>query len=283
MRLALSAILLLAACFAQRGPDPYRAEIERWRAARERQLKAEDGWLSVAGLFWLKEGENRIGSDPACEVALPAGTAPPHAGVITLAGGRALVTIGNGPASELYSDASGRPSVVTIGRLKLLLIRRGGRYAIRMKDNESPMRKNFTGLRWYPVDESWRIRARFVEYPEPRKLVFNTVAGTKEEMPNPGYASFTRNGAEYRLDAAQEGAGLFFVFRDGTSGKTTYGGARFLNTEGPRNGTVILDFNRAVNPPCAFTPYATCPLPPAQNRLKLPITAGEMNYEGGAH
>ncbi len=278
MGLALHATLLLLASFAT-----YQAEIERWRAARENQLKAEDGWLSVAGLFWLKEGGNSVGSDPACDIALPEGAAPRHAGIVTMNRGRVRIAIANGPASELYSDTSGRQNVISIGRLKLLLISRGGRYAIRLKDNESAMRKNFTGLRWYPVDERWRIRAKFVAYPQPRKLVFNTVAGVKEEMPNPGYASFVQGGKEYRLDAAVEGSGLFFVFRDGTSNKTTYGGARFLNTEAPRNGTVILDFNRAVNPPCAFTPYATCPLPPPQNRLKLPITAGEMKYVGGSH
>ncbi len=269
---------MLPVCLAQT-PSSYRAEVERWRVAREQQLKAEDGWLSVAGLFWLKEGDNRIGTDPACEIALPAGTAAPSAGVARLSGGHVRVSLANGPASEWHSDASGRPNVVSVGRLKLLLISRGDRYAIRLKDNESAMRKDFTGLRWYPVEEGWRVRAKFNAYPEPRKLAFNTVAGTKEEMPNPGYVSFVRNGQEYRLDAVSEGPGLFLVFRDGTSGRTTYGGARFLNTEAPRNGTVILDFNRAVNPPCAFTPYATCPLPPPQNRLKLPITAGEMKYD----
>lgn len=282
MRLALSAALLLPLCFAQT-PASYRAEVERWRVAREQQLKAEDGWLSVAGLFWLKEGDNRIGTNPACEIALPAGTAALNAGVARLSGGHVRVSLASGPTSELFSDASGRPNVVPVGRLKLLLISRGGRYAIRLKDNESAMRRNFTGLRWFPVDGSWRIRAKFTAYPEMRKLVFNTVAGVKEEMPNPGYVSFVRDGREYRLDAVSEGPGFLFVFRDGTSGKTTYGGARFLNTEAPRSGMVILDFNRAINPPCAFTPYATCPLPPPQNRLKLPVAAGEMKYEGGAH
>jgi uncharacterized protein (DUF1684 family) len=274
----LPATLLLLTSFAA-----YQAEIEQWRAEREKRLKAEDGWLSVAGLFWLKEGDNSIGADPTCDVALPEGSAPRRAGMITLKGGSARIAVANGPTSEMYSDASGRQNIVTVGRVKLLLISRGGRYAIRMKDNESPMRKNFKGLRWYPADEGWRIRAKFVAYPQPRKLVFNTVAGTKEEMPNPGYASFVRDGKEYRLDAAIDGPGLFFVFRDGTSNKTTYGGARFLNTENPSNGTVVLDFNRAVNPPCAFTLYATCPLPPPQNRLTLPITAGELKYEGGSH
>jgi uncharacterized protein (DUF1684 family) len=278
MGLASIAALLFLASFAG-----YQEEIERWRAAREYQLKAEDGWLSVAGLFWLKEGENSVGAGPACDIALPEGAAPRHAGVITMSRGRVRVALANGPTSEMRSDASVRQNAVSIGRLKLLLISRGGRYAIRLKDNENLRRKEFTGLRWYPVDGSWRIRAKFVAYPEPRKLVFNTVAGTKQEMPNPGYASFVRGGKEYRLDAAVEGDGLFFVFRDGTSNRTTYGGARFLNTEAPRNGTVILDFNRAVNPPCAFTPYATCPLPPPQNRLMLPITAGEMKYEGASH
>lgn len=266
----------------------YRAEVARWRAERAAKLKADDGWLTVVGLFWLKQGENRIGADPASEIALPRGAAPEHAGVITLSGERVRLTVASGvdasvngkrtASAELRSDAAGKPDVVAIGRLRLLLLSRGGRYAIRLKDNDSVFRKEFTGLRWYPVEESWRIRAKFVAYPAPHKMVFDTPVGVKEEMESPGYATFTRGGQEYRLEAAREGDGLFFVFRDGTSGKTTYGGARFLNTASPRNGTVVLDFNRAVNPPCAFTPYATCPLAPRQNRLTLEIPAGEMKY-----
>lgn len=249
-------LLLLTLTLGAFAADPdYRAGIERWRGAREASLKAEDGWLSVAGLFWLEPGDNRI--------ELPTGSTV----TVTLHDGRVV----------LKPDVSlNKP--VKVGRLTLLLIQRGGRYAIRLRDPESSMRKEFTGLRWYPIEEKWRIEAKFVPYSPPKKIAFATVVGTVEEMPCPGYVSFKAGEKEYRLEPASEGSGLFFVFRDATSGKTTYGAGRFLNTGPPRNGVVVLDFNQAVNPPCAFTPYATCPIPPKQNRLPIAIAAGELNY-----
>lgn len=265
----------------------YRREIEQWREQREAELKAEDGWLTVTGLFWLKPGENRIGTGEGDEICLPPRSAPARVGKIRLAGEQVRLEAAEGVevqvngrrarSAELHADASGNPDVVTIGRLKLLLLKRGERYAIRLKDNQSRLRKEFAGLRWYPVEESWRVTAKFVRYPAPRKMAFDTVVGIKEELDSPGYVTFTREGKEYRLEAAREGGKLFLVFRDLTSGKTTYGGARFLYAEEPRAGRVALDFNKAINPPCAFTPYATCPLAPRQNRLGLAITAGEMD------
>jgi len=289
-----TAILLLACWLAQAGQQAdYRAAIERWRQQREAQLKSEDGWTTVIGLFWLEPGANRVGSAADSEVLLPGDAAPARVGVISLQGQRvrlevaerAQVLVNGRPvrSAELHSDADANPDVVAVGRLKLLLLKRGPRYAIRLKDPESPFRKNFKGLRWYPVSEQWRIAARFLPYPSPRKVVLQTIVGIPDEMQSPGEAEFEREGKRFRLQALQSGNQLFFVFRDATAGKTTYQGGRFLYADLPREGKVILDFNKAFNPPCAFTPYATCPLPPAQNRLPIAITAGEMTYPGSPH
>jgi uncharacterized protein (DUF1684 family) len=169
-----------------------------------------------------------------------------------------------------------------VGRLKLSVIRRGGRFGIRLRDPQSSFRREFNGLQYFPDDESWRIRARFVAAPS--RIPILNVLGQTEPVPSPGYAVFRVGGQEVRLypvletpDAKQ----LFIIFRDLTSGKETYGAGRFLEADFPENGTVILDFNKAYNPPCAFTPYATCPLPPARNRLPVRIDAGELRY--GSH
>ena len=269
--------------------DPqYRAQIEHWRQQREAALKADWGWLTVSGLFWLKDGANTIGSDAASDIVLPE-SAPAHLGTIMIASGRATftastpsVTFNGKPVSktEMIPDSL---DVVAVGSLRLLLIQRGARLGIRLKDNNSKARREFTHLSWYPIDESWRITAKFVPAPSATKMVFDSVIGEKETMDSPGYAEFERGGKTYRLQAASEGDMLFFVIRDQTSGKTTYPASRFLYTDPPRDGVVILDFNKAENPPCAFTNYATCPLPPPQNRLPLAITAGEQKYEGSAH
>lgn len=271
----------------------YRASVERWREQREQRLRAEDGWLTLTGLFWLEPGPNTVGSAAGSDVQLPAGAAPEKVGIITLEGDRVRLEVAGGVrvllngqpvrSAELRSDATGQPDTLSVGRLTLLLLKRGPRYAIRVKDPDSPYRREFKGLKWYPVDERWRITGRFLPYPSPRKVVLDTVAGVPEEMESPGQVEFLWQGVTYRLEAFRSGKQLFFVFRDATSGKTTYSAGRFLYADLPVEGKVVLDFNKAYNPPCAFTPYATCPLPPRQNRLSLAITAGEMKYEGQAH
>ena len=285
----MKVLFFLFAGIAAAQTGGYRQQTEDWRAQQEQQLKAPDNWLSVAGLFWLNPGANTIGTSEKDDVSLPPGSAPARLGAVTLTSGRVElrtnepVKVNGKPvtSAELHADASQHPDTVEIGRLKLLLIKRGERYAIRLKDPESKMRREFTGRKWFPVDESWRITAKFVPYPAPRKMYFDSVVGIKQEMLSPGYVTFTRAGKQYRLDPVIEGRRLFFVFRDATSGKSTYGASRFLYAAMPADGTVVLDFNRAVNPPCAFTPYATCPLPPKQNRLALAVTAGELKY--GSH
>jgi len=269
--------------------DPqYRAQIEHWRQQREAALKADWGWLTVSGLFWLKDGANTIGSDAASDIVLPE-SAPARLGTLEIASGQATFTASTPPVTfngkpvsktEMIPDSL---DVLAVGSLRLLLIQRGSRLGIRLKDNNSKARREFTHLSWYPIDESWKITAKFIPAPSATKMVFDSVIGEKETMDSPGYAEFERGGKTYRLQAASEGDMLFFVIRDQTSGKTTYPASRFLYTDPPRDGVVILDFNKAENPPCAFTNYATCPLPPPQNRLPLAITAGEQKYEGSAH
>jgi len=267
----------------------YRQQIEQWRAQREKALAADDGWLTVAGLDWLKEGENRVGADPASEVALPPNSAPPRVATISFHAGQAVLhpapgvalTLNGKPATQttLHEDTD----VLAINRLKFYLIRRGDRAGIRLKDNDSPQRKHFTGLSWYPVDPAWRIRAKFTAWDLPHSIAFTNTIGQKENEPSPGYVTFKKDGREYRLEPTLEDGTLFFVLRDRTSGKTTYGASRFLYADPARDGIVYLDFNKAENPPCAFTAYATCPLPPPQNRLDLAIEAGEQIYKGGPH
>jgi len=173
--------------------------------------------------------------------------------------------------------------VLAIGDIRMILLKRGVRYALRVKDNQSASRTRFTHLRWYPIDEDWKITARSVPAPEHSRFVFETNVGEQEITDSPGYAVFERAGKTYKLQAARETDGsLWFVFRDGTSGRTTHGGARQLVAAAPRGDVVVLDFNRATNLPCAYIPFATCPLVPPQNRLSLPITAGELKYEPGS-
>jgi uncharacterized protein (DUF1684 family) len=268
----------------------YRAEVEKWRTQREERLKADGGWLTVAGLFWLHDGVNPFGSAPANEIVLPA-SAPPRAGVFELRQGKVTVrmqsgvtaTVGGQPlsAQELKNDVSGAPDVVTMGRLTMHIIQRGQRFGVRLKDLDAAARKEFSGLGWFPVDEGYRVTAKFVPYAPPRPLSVPNILGEIEEMRSPGYAVFTLQGKEVRLEPVLETAGaqeLFFIFRDQTAGKETYPAGRFLYSSLPRNGEVVLDFNKAYNPPCAFTRFATCPLPPKGNKMEVRVTAGEKDY-----
>jgi uncharacterized protein len=269
----------------------YRAQVEEWRKRREAALKADWGWLTVSGLFWLKEGANTIGSAPGSDILLPAG-APERFGTLRLVGSKAEFTTDdsnvllNGKPvrkSEIRHADSGAADVLSSGHFQLLLLKRGDRFALRLKDNESEARKEFKGLNWFPIEEQWKVQGKLTRFPSPTTLVFDTAVGVKEELESPGIVEFSYGGQVYKLQAAKEGDRLFFVIRDKTSGRSTYGASRFLYASLRDDGTVELDFNKAQNPPCAFTPYATCPLPPPQNRLPLAITAGEKTYEAEGH
>ncbi len=294
-RAAAALSLLSAAAVPTVADEAYRAQIRGWREKREARLKADGGWLTVSGLFWLAPGRNTFGTDRSCDIVLPEGSAPGLAGAFELADGHTSVRlepgvvarIGSSPitgVTTLRSDASGEPDVLDLGRLTLHVIERGGRYGIRLKDRESTIRKRFTGLEWFPIDERYRIVARFSPYPQPRPLRVPNILGQTETMQSPGRAEFEIQGQHVGLDGVLEepdAKELFFIFRDLTSGKETYGAGRFLYAELPKDGKLVLDFNKAYNPPCAFTPYATCPLPPSQNRLPVRIEAGEKAYGAG--
>ncbi len=251
--------------------DPrYESEIEQWRADRAAALKADDGWLSLAGLFWLHEGANSFGAGESNDIALPDG--PAHAGVFEFHGGKVTLA-----GKELKQNAAA--PAVTAGRLKLYVIRRADKVGIRVRDPQSEARRNFHGLNYYPINPEYRIEAQWVA--EPRDLPILNMLGQTEPQPSPGYAVFRIHGQEFKLRPYIEEPGdkqLFYVFRDQTSGKETYGAGRFFYSDFPANGHVVLDFNKSYNPPCAFTPYATCPLPPAENRLAVRIEAGELKY-----
>jgi uncharacterized protein len=289
---ALGAVVIIALIFlaATSSSEAYKAEIEKWRQDRETRLKSDTGWLTVTGLYWLKEGPNRFGSDRDNDLVLPAG-APGLAGVFELSGGKVRVKIQSGATvtsageaiteMELKSDSSGEPTVLALGDLSMFVIERGGKYAIRLKNKNSRMRKDFTGLTWYPVRPEYRITASFQEYDPAKLILIPNVLGQTEKLPSPGYVTFKLHGKKVRLEPVLEDPDakeLFFIFKDMTSGVTTYPSGRFLYAELPVEGKIVLDFNKAYNPPCAFTPYATCPLPPPQNRMELPIEAGELNY-----
>jgi len=278
--------------------EAYRAEVQKWRDRREARLKADGGWLTVAGLFWLKEGANRFGTDPAAEIALPAGSAPARAGVFEYRDGRTTLRLEPGVVGQiagrpvtaptlLRTDEAGSPDVLELGLLSMHVIRRGARDGIRLKDKNAEARRDFSGLHWFAVDEQYRVTARWVAYPLPKPLKVPNVLGDSETMPSPGYAEFSLRGKAMRLDGVIEeprSVELFFIIRDLTSGKETYPAGRFLYSDLPKEGKVLLDFNKAYNPPCAFTAYATCPLPPPQNWMPVRVEAGEMAYgKGPAH
>ena len=172
----------------------------------------------------------------------------------------------------------GSPDVLRVGNLSLFVIQRGSRFGVRLKDKDSEARRKFAGTHWFPVAEEYRVTAKFVPYTPPKTIAVPNILGDVEQEDSPGYAEFTLKGRQLRLDPVSEGDVLFFIFKDLTAGKETYPPGRFLYADLPKNGEVILDFNQAVNPPCAFTPYATCPLPPAQNYLPVRIEAGELRY-----
>ena len=265
-------------------PVPYKESIELWRRATEASLKADDGWLTVAGLFWLNEGPNPVqipvGGERAIGVFKLAGSAVTfqpapgiramHNGKIAAAGSQVPMRYGAGPDLLTFQEKE--------EDLTLFVIKRGGRFAVRMRDKKSGMRRDFTGLNWFPVKDAYRVEAKWVAYDTPKTIGIPNVLNRVEQLQSPGFAEFQLNGRKYTLEPVVEGRELFYIFKDLTAGRETYPAGRFLYSDLPLNGKVILDFNKAYNPPCAFTPYATCPLPPKQNRLRTRIEAGELKY-----
>jgi uncharacterized protein len=284
-----SLFLLGLSLFAfQMSAPSYKAEIEQWRHEREARLKSDNGWLTVAGLFWLKEGGNTVGTGATNAIILPKDSAPASVGVFEFHQGQAQFQAAPGvhvlvngkvaASATLEPDTADMPDMIQVNNLTMFVIQRGKRFGVRLRDKDSELRKHFTGLKFFPPDERYRVVARFTPYNPPKMIPIPNILGDVENEASPGYVEFTLNGHACRLDPVTEQGTLFFIFKDLTSGKETYPSGRFLNTPMPENGKVTLDFNKAYNPPCAFTPYATCPLPPEQNHLAIRIEAGELRY-----
>jgi uncharacterized protein len=288
MRTRVASLLVLTTLFGgimSASPARNAAETEAWRAQREKDLKSETGWLTVAGLVFLKPGANTVGADPDSDVPLPA-SAPKHAGKLVRDAG--VVWFEPHPGAGLTLNGAPLDTRVQLkpqdrlaaGTVSFNLHESGDRLGVRIRDVNSELRHSFKGLRWFPVRDEWIVGARFVPYDAPKAITVANVLGDFERLTVPGDVVFTVNGAEQRLQAAQAGRRLWFIFSDGRSGRDTYR-IRFLYADAPGpDGRVTLDFNRAYNPPCAYNPFTTCPVPPPQNRLRIGIDAGERRYRG---
>ncbi len=296
--LSLTIVLLFSSCNKTSKLDmkAYQEEIEQWQKNRTAKISSDDSWLTVCGLFWLKEGENTFGSDSSNDVILPAGKTPATAGSLWLKNG--AVRLEAKPKTEikykdsvvtsmeLKSDADGLtdPTVLNIGSVNFLIIKRADKIGVRVKDKESYARLNFKGLEFFPINPKWRVEAKYEQYNPPRSIPVATVINTVEHDSCPGAVVFELEGKQFRLDAVIERGTndqLYFMFTDETNGKETYNNGRQLYSDLPNAGNnVILDFNKAYNWPCVYTDYATCPIPPPHNRLAIRIEAGEKMYRG---
>lgn len=266
-------------------------ELDEWHAARIERLTNEAGWLTVVGLHWIEEGESSFGTDSSNTIVLPEGAGVAFAGSIYLDQGELRVEANNtvplklndNPVTEaaIVSDADGPPDVLTLNGITFYVIQRRDRSAVRVKDPNSEGRLHFTGIDRFPATEAFKIEADFVAYDPPQEREIPTVIGTPADYLVPGVVRFEVDGIACELEpvvAAPDSPVLFFIFGDATNGVETYGAGRFMYSDREADGKVTLDFNKAVNPPCAFTAYATCPLPTPENRLAVRIEAGEKNY-----
>lgn len=288
-RLLLLTALLTVPVLAQ---EDYTKSIETWRAARVARLTTPDGWLTLIGRHLLAPGANTIGTAQDNSIKLAAG--PPYLATVTLAADR-KITLQPAPSALLEVDGapthgpaelvveSEKPTKVTFGTASFYVMRRGEGLYLRVRDSEAAGRAHFTGLDYFPIDPAWRIEAAWVPFNPVKQVSITNMIGVTEPAPVPGKAVFTYQGHTVELLPIDEGGDdLFFVLTDLTAGEETYEASRFLYAPKPKPGEtkVILDFNRMQNPPCAFTAFATCPLPPKENRMPFRVTAGEMKYRG---
>ena len=291
--LVLVALAMLAGCATQ-APAP--ADWQAWQARRTESIGGTNGWTTLVGLDWLREGDNSAGSDPTNRAVLHSASVPAHVGVFTRQGTTVTFTPAEGvdvrvegqPIGqlELQTDASQHPTKLQIGPVSVVAIQRGDRLGLRVRDPNAAARREFKGLRWFPYDPAWRLTGHFVPFAQSQTLRVPDVTGNTQEFACPGAIGFTVHGTEYRLDVADEPGedDYFILFRDQTTGHSTYAAGRFLYVAKPdAAGKVLIDFNRAFTPPCGFTHFATCPLPPRQNTLALAVRAGERKPVGSGH
>lgn len=287
---ALALLWLLPMTVSAATPDvhspAYQSDFAKWH--KDLEDNRRQNWVPLVGLFWLREGDNRIGSDQKDDVPLPEGKAPAQVGVISFHAGKAVfasapnapVTSGGSPVKqiELQPDTTEKPTVLQVGALRMYMIQREQRFGIRVRDTSNA--GDFHEPEFFPLSSGYLVEAKFVPYAQPKKVAIPTVLGQDATMDSPGEVEFTLNGHTMRLQAVTEGSPeLMLIIKDQTSGKTTYPAGLFIDTDAPKNGKVLIDFNRAYSPPCAFTAYATCPMPPRQNWLPTAVEAGEK-YSG---
>ena len=275
--------------------ESYAAQLSKWRAEQTQALTRPEGFLSVAGLDWLQDGENTVGSDASSAVRLSASAVPTRLGILNRVGGLITLKVEPGVSVHVTTDAGGTKEVVgsrtmlpitlrsdstrvSVGKVSFMIITRGSRVGVRVFDTSCRGYREFKGQKWYAANPRFVVEAKFVPYSPPKMVDITNVIGDKTPVPIVGYVEFTLDGKVCRLDAQGAGDGLFLNFKDLTSGKTTYPAGRFLDTPGPVDGKVLIDFNKATNPPCAFTAFATCPLPPAGNTLEVAVPAGEKTH-----
>ncbi|MEP6880694.1 MAG: DUF1684 domain-containing protein [Dokdonella sp.] len=275
--------------------DDYTKEIESWREDRLQRLKSESGWLSLVGLDWLKQGVNKIGSAKDNDIVIA--KAPAHLGSIEWKGEKVTIMLASGSgamidgkplaSAEMLDDSHESPTTISFNSVRFYLIdRAGGKKGLRIKDSDAKSRSGFLGIDNYPIDPSWRVEAKWIAFDPPHTLEIPNVIGTIDKMKVPGKAVFIHDGKSFELLPVletEDADELFYIIADKTSGKETYGAARFIYSAMPKDGKVVIDFNKAYNPPCAFTPFATCPLAPPENRLGVAVKAGEKKYRGEHH
>lgn len=269
----------------------YQAEIQQFQREHEAALKTDTGWLTIAGLFFLSQPQTAFGSDPLNDIVLPP-SAPARAGVFELRNGKVAVKAAPGVTFQLdgkpftsgvvKSDGEGPPDRLTLGDLQLWVHMSGDRPSIRLRDKNSKLRQEFTSTSWFPISEAYRVEAAYEPYAKPKIVEVPNILGDIDRMPIPGIVSFSLNGQPLKMEPVAEPGDkeFWFIFRDLTSGKESYAATRFLYMPAPVNGKMTIDFNKAENPPCAYNPYTTCPLPPEQNRLRVRVEAGEKAYSG---
>ena len=278
----------------------YVDSVNAWRARRLARLTSDSGWLTISGLYWLEPGKNVLGSDPGATVLFPKDASPAKAGVIQLqfhpATRAAEMVFTAAPRAGVKRDSvivqqepitldrDGSSAEYSLGRLKFWVIQRGQRYAIRVRDPESSIRKTFAGLDNWPVDPAMCVEGQLKPNPKSTYVLVPNIVGYMDSMLAPGVVTFALGDRSLSLTPVLEDPAdsttLFFIFQDATSGGETYGGGRFLYANLEPSGRVVLDFNKAYNPPCAFNPNTTCPLPPQGNVLPIPVKAGEKAYAG---
>ncbi|MFA7227554.1 MAG: DUF1684 domain-containing protein [Melioribacteraceae bacterium] len=289
--LFVSSLFTLSNCDSgidEKGTPEYISKIREWQNKRIENLKKENGWLNLAGLFWLKEGENKFGSDKSNDVIFPEGKAPAFIGSLILLNSEVVVKIiegvevkSNGTVVtelKLKNDMEGE-TVLEYGSLRWFIIKRGDKFGIRLRDLDSDLLKSFKGIERYPINSDWRFEAQLESYPVSKRVEIPNVLGQLDTADVSAALTFEKGGVIYKIDPLDAGKNYFILFADETSGTETYGSGRFLYVEKADSlGKIFIDFNKAYNPPCAFTKYATCPLPPKQNHLKMKVTAGEKNF-----